>query len=407
MPDMGFREVLRTVEANVPVAGFDGLVVRAARRRRRRRTGAMLGVLALAAAVVAITLSLPTVNRAPVVTTPTPIPSTPTESTEPPTIPPFDPFPSGVEFGSKSQGVLLYTDREGATPRLFTTRNGGQSWVAANLPAADLELPVLHQAADGTIVLVSVDGHNSWRSTDGGRSWIRLTVTAPTSVVPPAAWIDVVGLPDTPAAYVLDPAGTIAPWQLPNWLPPSVPSRGRDGSLWLQGSDHDVLGRSLDAGRTWAQIRFPARAQHDEASTIVQAMDSDDAIAFEYDIGDTSRATAAHLTTDGGRTWTTTVPADGQGTVAAPIPFASKTAFTSDGHLLIVADDGIWTAEDDASYRRIDGSPGLATLARTTDGLLYGRVSVEPTEQPTELALSLDEGRTWTRLDLATAITRG
>lgn len=400
MPDLGFRDALWTVEASVPVAGFDRLVLRAA-QRRRRRTGAMLGALAVSAAVVAITLSLPIGNRAPVVT-----PPTPTESTEPSTIPPFDPLPSGVEFGSRSHGVLLYTDREGATPRLFTTGDGGHSWVAATLPTADLEPPVLHQAADGTIVLAGVtDIHNSWRSTDGGRTWTRLTVTAPTSVVLPDAWIDIVGLPDAPAAYIVDPSGTIARWQLPNWLPPSIPSSGQDGSLWLEGSAHNVLGRSLDAGRTWARIRFPARARHEEAGTIVHARDSDHAIAFEYDIGDTTRANAAHLTTDGGLTWTTTVPADGQDFIAAPVPFPSKTVFTSDGHLLIAADNGVWTAEDNTGYRRISGSPGLATLARTADGLLYGRISTDLTEQPTELAVSVDNGQTWTRLDLVVAVT--
>lgn len=156
----------------------------------------------------------------------------------------------------------------------------------------------------------------------------------PTRALPDRGWVALFGLSEgTP--YVVSHLGTITPWQLPDWLVADVPSRGQDGSLWLVGAEHGTLGRSTDQGRTWTRLEFPRYVNHDEVYSVVHAKDERLAVAVEYLIGDTTRPSAVHVTTDGGQSWSSTLPDPGEESIDAPIPWRGYAAFGTDDQLVI------------------------------------------------------------------------
>ncbi len=407
VPDYDFTAIVRDIETAVPASDFDALVHRACCRRRRQQVGTTLVALAAVLAIAGIALGLggpePSVVEPPVVTTG----PSPTESAESTAGLPEDPFPAGVQFDSAGRGVLVFQDAGSGTRQVWITGDGGQGWTpTGSFPDTDDIPAALRQSSEGPIVLVGLGwrADNSWRSTDRGEHWTRLRLEAPTSVVPEHAWVEVFGLSEG-TAYVVDPTGTIAPWQLPGWLAPGVPSRGQDGSLWLEGTDHGTLGRSTDAVRTWTRITYAAYVQHSDVDSVVQSRDANVAVVVEFLLGDTTRPTALHVTTDAGQTWVRTLPDDGNDTITGPIPYRGSAAVTDNGTLLVASLDGMWAFDSDQGFRRIPDTPVLSSLSRTADGLLYGRIAVPPNERPTTLARSLDDGRTWQLVDLATQIS--
>jgi photosystem II stability/assembly factor-like uncharacterized protein len=249
------------------------------RRTRRRRAGAATAVVAVLLAGGVLRWALGTTGREHVATTPSSIPSVsvivpPPSSTTLTTVPAV-PTVTAARLTRADLGMAATRDARAGSSRLWLTRDG-RTWQDVTPPALftwpvedvfaldDLHLWALTDAC-GTAGVVS------WRSDDGGHTWIESAVgphscsagsTAHVQFVDPQhGWI-VLFSANGPLATLVSTSDGGATWRAAGRLPEPgdvMFYTANDG--YLGASSSMPFGSDLyvthDAGRTWHKVVVP------------------------------------------------------------------------------------------------------------------------------------------------------
>jgi photosystem II stability/assembly factor-like uncharacterized protein len=267
-----------------------------------------------------------------------------------------------------NDSVVWVTGHEGV---ILRTVNGGRAWERLPAPGGDsLQFrDVYARSADTAFVLSAGPGPLSriYRTTDGSATWQRQFINRDSS-----AFYDCFDFWDARIGIVVSDAvdGHLvlratsdggARWdQLPAAATPAAqPGEGAfaaSGTCLVVGSPHlawvgtgaageGKVYRSTDGGRTWAVARLPFGHGSPSAGVMTLAFrDAWHGTALGGDIGapDSSEGTVA-LTTDGGRTWTR----GGRLLFAGPVYGSAYVRASRPALLVAVGPKGLAISRDD------------------------------------------------------------
>ncbi len=356
-------------------------------------------------------------NGSPSVAAPssTPVPAaspSPSPAAEPGAVPALGLSPASVTFVSADDGWVLgkATCASGKCAAIARTADGGRTWVAVHAPNSPI-FPSPSDASPGISELRFADaqdgwafGPDLWSTHDGGTTWVRQTIPGVASG-PNVAALETVGR--TVYAVVFDgsayrvassPVGsdawTLATIRVPVGAGP-VPTIQlilQDGAGWLLENDRTVVAGARLVNGAWVTWQPPCATVVGPA--FLAASGARD-LAAACDVGLWSNPTGEHLflSHDGGSTFTESV-------TAVPLTMGAMAAAASPSVIVVGGSDGtgaILVATFDAGkswsvVARL-GSVQIADLGFTTP--TQGVVVAAAANGPATLLMTRDGGHTW------------
>lgn len=294
-----------------------------------------------------------------------------------------------------SEDVVWLSGTGGTVVR---TTDGGAAWTASVVPGLDtLQLRDVHALDAQTAWALSIGPGESSRivkTTDGGRSWRTVFVNDE-----PDGFYDCLSFWDSErglafsdsvegAFLILTTADGGETWtRVPaTALPPAAEGEGSfaasgtcvttgpDGTAWIGTGNADparVL-RTDDYGATWTSAPVPVVAGEAKGLASVAFRDARHGVALGGDIGapDAFADAVAH-TVDGGRTWTAggRLPFPGAAYGAAYVPGTDALVAVGPGGVALSRDDGrTWSLLDDRTFWGVTAAAPHAVWLVGPDG---------------------------------------
>lgn len=307
------------------------------------------------------------------------------------------PLPPQVVFTDASNGFAFSTDciramaGDDCAPALNRTTDGGKNWSPVALPEG---LPTSNGfwgrlEVSGDIVLLPY-ASGAVVSTDNGASWNTVLLRGASSLVPSDSQLvdPLLGGPEViiPSKHVsqrLAPDGLILHPGLTGGILPH-------GQVWLR--DVSQFSVSANGGKSWSSVPYTqpwieaVRSQINGTKIVRLAGPPKGTTLGEPGDGGEVAATVAMISTDTGKTWSTTA-------LTGPSVNALCTVMMTDGSLLGVAADGsglLRLAPGGTAFAPVKTNlPSTPVCLQSNDTMLWG------TTFKNHVVFS-DDGATWT-----------